>query len=145
MPICKFKKIKKKKILNGHLLPHFFPTGLLRLHRLGIEIAMAGMIPACFAKGDNKTAQRHLGAVLIKAPSFEQHIGGGLALPFRAAPRQGVKLAAADRIGVLPHTPAASVSSIRVSETSKNTNKATKQVFMLEFTILVTLQLVDLS
>lgn len=123
--------MKIKTIFNIYLLPHFFPTGLLLiLQRLGMVIAIAGFIPACFAKGDNKTAQRHLGAALIKAPTFEQQIGGTGDLAFPAAPKQGLKLAAADLIGVFPHSPAASISFTA----NKRTRKVTKQIaFILDF------------
>jgi hypothetical protein len=102
------------------------------LHRFGIVIAIAGLIPACFAKGDNKTAQRHLGAVLIKAPTLVQQVGGTLAFAFPAALKQGLKLAAADLIGVFPHSPAASTSPIKPFKTSMNTNMNTKHGLMLE-------------
>ncbi|CAN1137698.1 hypothetical protein LINPERHAP2_LOCUS10228 [Linum perenne] len=72
------------------------------LQRLGMVIAVPGLIPACFARGDNRTAQRHLGAALISPPTLEQHAGGTGALGFLAAPKQGLRLAAADLIGVLP-------------------------------------------
>ncbi|KAE8667269.1 hypothetical protein F3Y22_tig00112428pilonHSYRG00051 [Hibiscus syriacus] len=98
------------------------------LHRLGMEIATPGMIPACFANGDNKMAQRHLGDVRIKAPTLAQHAGGTLALAFRDAPKHGLKLAAADLIGVLPHAPpAAPTSRTNVSKLTRNTNRMTKQ------------------
>ena len=78
------------------------------LHRLGMPIAIAGLIPALIAKGESKTAQRHFGAVVIKALTLVQHMGGTLALGFPPAAKHGLKLSAADRIGVLPHAPAAS-------------------------------------
>ena len=91
-----------------YLLPHFFPIGLrLMLHRLGMLIAIAGFTPASRATGESNTAQRHFGAVLIKALTFVQHIGGTLALAFPPAPKHRHKLRAAERIGVLPHSPAA--------------------------------------
>ena len=77
------------------------------LHLLGIVMATAGLIPAFPAKGESRTAQRHLGAVLINALTFPQQIGVTLALALRAAPKQGLKLVAAALIGVLPHSPAA--------------------------------------
>ena len=75
-----------------------------------MPIAIPGLIPACFANGDNKIAQRHLGEVLSKAPTLEQQVGGTFAFAFPAAPKHGLKLAAADLIEVLPHSPAASTS-----------------------------------
>lgn len=101
------------------------------LHRLGIVIAIPGLIPACFAKGDNKTAQRHLGAVLIKAPTLAQQAGGTLALTFPAAVKQGLKLAAADPIGVFPHSPAASTPPRKPFEAIKMTKKAAMQALIL--------------
>ncbi|CAI0458349.1 unnamed protein product [Linum tenue] len=72
------------------------------LQRLGIVMATPGLIPACLAKGDSSTAQRHLGAALISPPTFEQHAGGTAALAFRAALKHGLRLAAAALIGVFP-------------------------------------------
>lgn len=66
------------------------------LHRFGMVIAIPGLIPACFAKGDSKTAQRHFGAVLINALTLVQQVGGTLALAFPAAAKHGLKLVAAD-------------------------------------------------
>lgn len=103
-----------------HLLPHFFPIGLfLMLHRLGMPIAIAGFIPAWIANGESKTAQRHFGAVLIKALTLVQHIGGTLALAFPPAAKHGLKLRAADRIGVFPHSPAPSTSRTEVDAAKK--------------------------
>ncbi|CAI0458388.1 unnamed protein product [Linum tenue] len=65
-------------------------------------MATPGLIPACLAKGDSSTAQRHLGAALISPPTFEQHAGGTAALAFRAALKHGLRLAAAALIGVFP-------------------------------------------
>lgn len=80
-----------------YLLPHFLPTGLFfMLHRLGMVMAIAGLIPAFLAKGESTTAQRHLGAVLINAVTLVQQVGGTLALAFPAALKQELKLAAAD-------------------------------------------------
>lgn len=117
--------------MKRNLLPHFFPASrFLMLHLLGIVMAMATLIPACFAKGESRTAQRHLGAVLIKAPTLAQQAGGTLALAFPAALRQGLRLAAADLIGVLPHSPAASASQRKAFETSKNAHA--RQAAILE-------------
>lgn len=77
------------------------------LHLLAIVMAIPGLIPACLAKGERRTAHKHLGAVFIKAATFEQHGGETLALTFRAAAKQAVMLAVAEGIGVLPHSPAA--------------------------------------
>ena len=102
------------------------------LHRFGIVIPIAALIPACFAKGDNKTAQRHLGEVLIKALILVQQAGGTLALAFPAAFKQGLKLAAAVLIGVFPHSPAASIPPIKAFKVSTNTNTTAKDALMLE-------------
>ncbi|KAE8710114.1 hypothetical protein F3Y22_tig00110327pilonHSYRG00033 [Hibiscus syriacus] len=114
---------------NGYLLPHFLSACLfLMLHRLGMAIAIPGMIPACFANGDNNKAQRHLGEVRIKAPTLAQQAGGTLALAFRDAPKHGLKLAAADLIGVLPQAPpAAPTFRTNVWKLTRNTNNTTKQ------------------
>ena len=96
------------------------------LHRFGTVIPIAALIPACFAKGDNKTAQRHLGEVLIMALTLVQQAGGTLALAFPAALKQGLKLAAAVLIGVFPHSPAASIPPIKAFKVSTNTNTITK-------------------
>ena len=101
------------------------------LHRFGTVIPIAGLIPACFAKGDNKTAQRHLGEVLIKALILVQQAGGTLALAFPAAFKQGLKLAAAVLIGVFPHSPAASIPPIKAFKVSTNTNTTAKDALML--------------
>jgi hypothetical protein len=115
-----------------HLLPHFFPACLfLMLQRFGMVMAIPGLIPACFAKGDNRTAQRHFGAVLIKAATLEQQAGGTAALAFPAAPKHGLKLAAADLIGVFPHSPAALTSLIIAFEATRTTNTVTTQALML--------------
>ena len=95
------------------------------LHRLGIVIAIAGLIPACFAKGDSRTAQRHRGSVLINPLTLVQQVGGTFAVAFFAALKQGLKLAAAERIGVLPHSPAAPAVYIKTSETNKYRTKVT--------------------
>lgn len=97
------------------------------LHLFGIVIAIAGLIPACFAKGDNKTAQRHFGAVFIRAPTLVQQVGGTFALKFPAALKHGLKLVAADLIGVLPHSPAASTCWIQTLVATRNTNINTRQ------------------
>lgn len=116
------------------LLPHFFPASrFLMLHFFGIAMAIAGLIPACFAKGDNKTAQRHFGAVFIRAPTLVQQAGGTLALAFLAALRHGLKLVAAVLIGVLPHSPAAPTSSIKNCVAIRNTSARTRKALgMLE-------------
>ena len=100
------------------------------LHLFGIVIAMPGLIPACLAKGESKTAQRHLGELLSKAPTLAQQAGGTLALALPAALRHGLRLAAADLIGVLPQSPAASTSQRKAFETRKNIS--TKQALMFE-------------
>lgn len=93
-----------------YLRPHFLPAGLfLILQRLGIPMAIPGLIPAFLAKGERRTAQRHLGSDFISAPTFAQHGGGTLILGFPAAPRHGLKLTAAEFIGVFPHAPPAAV------------------------------------
>ncbi|CAN0880883.1 hypothetical protein LINGRAHAP2_LOCUS13901 [Linum grandiflorum] len=66
------------------------------LQRLGMVIAIPGLIPACFANGDNRTAQRHLGAALISPLTLEQHAGGTGPLGFLVAPKQELRLAATD-------------------------------------------------
>ena len=101
------------------------------LQRFGMVMAIPGLIPACFAKGDNRTAQRHFGAVLIKAVTLEQQAGGTAALAFPAAPKHGLKLAAADLIGVFPHSPAALTSLIIAFEATRTTNTVTTQALML--------------
>lgn len=101
-------RIIGEKIRRLDLRPHFFPIGrFLMLHLLGIVMAIPGLIPACLAKGERITAHKHLGAVLIKAVTLEQHGGVTRALVFRAAAKQGVMLAAAAGIGVFPHSRAA--------------------------------------
>jgi hypothetical protein len=100
------------------------------LQRFGIVIAMAGLIPACFARGESKTAQRHLGDILIMAPTLVQHVGGTLALAFPAALKQGLKLAAADLMGVFPHSPAASTTKA-AAQASMNANTATRHALVL--------------
>lgn len=77
------------------------------LHLFGIVMAIAGLIPAFFARGDRRTAQRHLGALFINALTLVQHAGVTLALTLEAAPRHGLRLVAAAFIGVRPHSPAA--------------------------------------
>lgn len=117
----------------NYLLPHFFPAGrFLMLHRFGIEMAIPGLIPAFLAKGDNKTAQRHFGALLIKAPTLLQQAGGTLALAFFAELKHGLRLAAADPIGVFPHSPAPSAPYIKVFVATKNTNTETRQAFNVD-------------
>ncbi|KAJ7954461.1 hypothetical protein O6P43_026040 [Quillaja saponaria] len=101
------------------------------LHRFGTVIAMPGLILACFAKGDNRTAQRHLGEVLIKAPTLAQQAGRTLTLAFPAAAKHGLRLVAADLMGVLPHSPAASASQIKVFEAIKNISTVTRQAVIL--------------
>ena len=82
-------------------------------------------------QSDNRTAQRHFGAVLIKAVTLEQQAGGTAALAFPAAPKHGLKLAAADLIGVFPHSPAALTSLIKAFEATRTTNTVTTQALML--------------
>lgn len=62
------------------------------LQRLGIVIAIPGSL---LAKGDRRTAHKHLGAVLNNALTFVQQFGVTLALTLPAAPMQGLKLVAA--------------------------------------------------
>jgi hypothetical protein len=90
------------------------------LHLLGTVIAIAGLIFACLARGDKRTEQRHLGEVLSKAPTLAQQAGETFALTLRVAPKHGLKLAAADPIGVLPHSPAASLSIIKTLDAKRN-------------------------
>lgn len=113
-------------------LPHFFPAGLFpMLQRFGMVMAIPGLIPACFARGDSNTAQRHFGAVLIKEPTLEQQVGGTAALALPAALKHGLKLAAADLIGVFPHSPAALTSHMKTFEATKQANITTTQALML--------------
>jgi hypothetical protein len=115
-----------------HLLPHFFPAGLFpMLQRFGMVMAIPGLIPACFARGDSNTAQRHFGAVLIKEPTLEQQVGGTAALTLPAALKHGLKLAAADLIGVFPHSPAALTSHMKTFEATKQAKITTTQALML--------------
>ena len=65
------------------------------LQRLGMVIAIPGLIPAFLARGDRSTAHKHLGAVLSKALTFVQQFGVTLAPTFPAALMQGLKLVAA--------------------------------------------------
>ena len=94
-------------------------------------MAIPGLIPACFARGDSNTAQRHFGAVLIKEPTLEQQVGGTAALALPAALKHGLKLAAADLIGVFPHSPAALTSHMKTFEATKQANITTTQALML--------------
>lgn len=111
------------------------------LHLFGTVIAVVGLILACFASGDNRTAQRHLGEVLSKAPTLAQHAGGTFALTLRVAPKHGLRLAAADPIGVLPHSPAASASKINTSDATRNiTTVAMKALTLKSITIFFTLE-----
>lgn len=92
----KSRRQNVRKRGNIVLRPHFLPTGLfLMLQRLGIVIAIPGLIPALLAKGDRRTAHKHLGAVLNNALTFVQQFGVTLACTFPAAPMQGLKLVAA--------------------------------------------------
>lgn len=75
-------------------------------------MATAGFIPACLAKGDKNTAHKHLGDLVISAETLVQQGGGTLALPSLEAVKHGLKLAAAVLIGVFPHSPAATTTSI---------------------------------
>ena len=102
-------------------------------------IAMAGLIPAFFAKGESKTAQRHLGAVFIKALTLVQHVAGTLALPFPAALKQGLKLDAADPMGVFPHSPAPSTSRTKAAEASMSTNAAMRHALVVVVVVVVLL------
>ena len=101
------------------------------LQRFGMVMAIPGLIPAFFAKGDSNTAQRHFGAVLIKGPTLEQQDGGTAALAFPAALKHGLRLAAAVQIGVFPHSPAALTSHMKTFEATKQTNIATTQALKL--------------
>lgn len=97
------------------------------LQRLGTVRAISGLTPACFAKGDSKTAQMHLGALVIRPRSTLQQAGGTFALTFPTALRQGPRLAAADLIEILPHSPAPSTSFVKPQlEVTSNTSKATR-------------------
>jgi len=97
-----------------------------------MEIAIPGLMPASFAAGDSRTAQRHLGAVRINALTLAQHGGGALAPGFLAASKQGLKLAAASSTGVYPHSPAAVATSKQSSEANRKTIKAVKLVLIVE-------------
>jgi len=101
------------------------------LHLLGTVIAIAGLILACLAIGDKRTEQRHLGEVLIKAPTLAQQTGGTFALTLRTAPKHGLRLAAADPIGVLPHSPAASLSKINTFDANRNITTVARKVLTL--------------
>ncbi|KVH96130.1 hypothetical protein Ccrd_001794 [Cynara cardunculus var. scolymus] len=106
--------VKNAKINKKHMM---HKEAQLVMRRM--LIAIAGFIPAFRANGESKTAQRHFGAVLIKTFTFVQHIGGTLALAFPPAPKHGLKLSAADRMGVLPHSPAAATSVTKVGAANK--------------------------
>nr|KYP52764.1 hypothetical protein KK1_025298 [Cajanus cajan] len=100
-------------------------------------MAVAGLILACFARGDRRTAQRHLGAVLSKAPTLAQHAKGTFAFTLLTAPKHGLRLAAADPIGVLPHSPAPSASKITSSDANTSTTTVTnKALTFMSLTIL---------
>ena len=107
------------------------------LHLFGMVTAIAGLIFARFARGDNRTAQRHLGAVLSKAPVLAQQAGGTLALTLRVAPKHGLRLAAADPMGVLPHSPAASTFQMKPSKANTSIITMTKRALILKFIIFV--------
>ena len=113
----------------NYLLPHFFPAGrFLILHLFGMVMAVAGLILACLARGDKRTAQRHLGAVLSKAPTLAQQANGTFAFTLLTAPKHGLRLAAADPIGVFPHSPPApSASKINTSDANRNISNATRK------------------
>jgi len=98
------------------------------LHLFGMVIAVARLILACLARGDNRTAQRHLGAVLSKAPTLVQQAKGTFAFTLLAALRQGLRLAAADPIGVFPHSPAPSAPKINTSDANTKTSTATRKM-----------------
>lgn len=99
------------------------PTGLfLMLQRLGTVMAMAGFIPACLAKGDKNTAHKHLGDLVIRRETTVQHADGTLALPSLEAAKHGLKLAAAVLVGVFPHSPAATTSSMTYETIKKITS-----------------------
>jgi len=108
------------------------------LHLFGMVIAVAGLIFACLARGDKRTAQRHLGAVLSKAPTLAQQANGTFALTLLTAPKHGLRLAAADPIGVFPHSPAPSASKINTSDANRNIRNATRRAlpFFTSLTIL---------
>jgi hypothetical protein len=106
------------------------------LHLLGTVIAIAGLILACLARGDKRTEQRHLGEVLSKAPTLAQHAGETFALTLRVAPKHGLKLAAADPIGVLPHSPAASLSIINTLDAKRNITIVARKVLALKSMII---------
>ena len=59
-----------------------------------------------------------MGAVLIKAPTLVQQVGRTLALALPAALKQGLKLAAANLIGIFPHSPTASILPIKAFKVS---------------------------
>lgn len=110
--------------MTEYLRPHFFPAGrLLMLHLFGTVMAIAGLIPTFFARGDRRTVQRHLGALFINALTLVQHAGDTFALTLEAATRHGLRLVAAAFIGIRPHSPAASAHPTKYTR-NKQTNGA---------------------
>jgi len=119
---------------SGYLLPHFFPAGrLLMLHLFGMVIAVATLILACLARGDSRTAQRHFGVVLSKAPTLLQQARGTFAFTLLTALKQGLRLAAADPIGVFPHSPAPSATKTN----TKIITATRKMTLSLPFKLLI--------
>jgi len=103
------------------------------LHLFGMVIAVARLILACLARGDNRTAQRHFGAVLSKAPTLAQQAKGTFAFTLLTALKQGLRLAAADPIGVFPHSPAPSAP-----KTNTKISTATREIALpLPFKFLI--------
>jgi len=94
------------KMEESNLLPHFFPAERLAiLQRLGMVMATAGLIPACFAMGERKTAHIHFG-IARTFLTWVQQAGGTLTLALLAAPMHGLILRATVLMGVFPHSPA---------------------------------------
>ncbi|KAI5419117.1 hypothetical protein KIW84_043347 [Lathyrus oleraceus] len=102
------------------------------LHLLGMVIAIARLILACLARGDKRTEQRHFGEVESKAPTLLQHAGETFALTLREASKHGLRLAAAEPIGVFPHSPALSVSMINKLEANRNITTVARKVLTLK-------------
>jgi len=75
------------------------------LQRLGMVMAIAGLIPACLAMGERNTAHRQAG-IARAFLTWVQQEAGTLALALLAAPMQGLRLRATVLMGVLPHSPA---------------------------------------
>lgn len=95
------------------------------LQRLGMVIAMAGLIPACLLTGESRIAHKHFGEVLNIAATLLQQAGETLALASLVAARHGVSPNAADSTGVFPHSPAAPAGAMNPSEATRITNTAT--------------------